>query len=110
MELYIQIRDGNPFGHPILADNFKENFPHIDINAMPNEFARFERIAIPTDREYEVYQETTYEWSGNIVTDVHNFRPMTDEERAVVDERKAKEKERSINSIIIHSTEGVTRV
>lgn len=109
MELYIQIIDGKPFQHPILSDNFKENFPHIDINTLPNEFARFERVAIPK-KEYEVFQETTYEWAGDVVTDVHHFRPMTDEERAVVDNAKAKEKERMINSIIFHSTEGVTRV
>ena len=110
MELYIQIRDGKPFQHPILGDNFRENFPHIDINTMPNEFARFERVVIPTDREYEVYQGTTYEWVGDVVTDVHNFRPMTDEEKAVVDERKAAEKASLVASIIVHSTEGITRV
>ena len=110
MELYIKIRDGQPFEHPILGDNFKENFSHIDINNLPPEFARFERIAIPQTKEYEIYESTTYEWFDNVVKDVHHFRPMTDEEKAVVDESKAKEKARMIASIITHQTEGVTRV
>ena len=88
MELYIQIRDGQPFEHPILGSNFKENFSHIDTNNLPNDFARFERIAIPEAKEYEIYERTTYQWSGNVVTDVHHFRPMNDAEKAIFDEEK----------------------
>jgi hypothetical protein len=98
MELYIQIRNGKPFDHPILDSNFKGAFPHIDTNNLPPEFARFERVTVPQDKKYEVYQETTYEWLGDIVTDVHHFRPMNDEERLAVDEQEAKEKERAIAS------------
>lgn len=81
MKLYIRICDGKPFEHPILENNFKENFLHIDVNNLPKEFACFERVSIPQDKEYEVYQKTTYEWVGDVVTDVHHFRPMTDEEK-----------------------------
>jgi hypothetical protein len=31
---------------------------------------------------YEVYEGVTYQWFDDIVKDVHNVRPMTDEERA----------------------------
>ena len=31
MRLFIQIRDGQPFEHPIIEDNFREAFPDIDI-------------------------------------------------------------------------------
>jgi hypothetical protein len=110
MELYIQIRDGEPFEHPILGDNFREAFPHIDTNNLPNEFARFERVPVPQDKEYEVHQGITYEWVGDVVRDVHHYRPMTDEEKAVLNEQKAREKELEISEIINQSTVGVTRV
>ena len=44
MELYIQIRNGQPFEHPILGDNFRQAFPKIDVSNLPPEFAKFERI------------------------------------------------------------------
>ena len=44
MELFIQIRDGLPFGHPIYGDNFRQAFPDVDLENLPPEFARFERI------------------------------------------------------------------
>jgi hypothetical protein len=46
MNLYIQIKDGQPFEHPIFEDNFIEAFPNVDINNLPLEFAKFRRIPI----------------------------------------------------------------
>lgn len=82
-ELYIQIRNGQPYEHPILADNFREAFPDVDVAALPNEhFARFIRLPKPPLGAGQVYGETTYEWDGDVVTDVHHAREMTDGERA----------------------------
>jgi hypothetical protein len=83
MELYIQIRDGQPYEHPILGDNFFEAFPHLDTNNLPPEFARFERIEAPSFGVYEVLEGPVYQWVGDIVKDVWTVRPMTDEEKAV---------------------------
>ncbi len=47
MRLFIQIRDGQPYEHPIFEDNFIMAFPHIDVNNLPSEFALFERIENP---------------------------------------------------------------
>ena len=46
MELYIRIVDGQPFEHPILGDNFREAFPHVDADNIHlyEEYAKFERI------------------------------------------------------------------
>ena len=82
MELYIRIKDGKPFEHPIFGDNFRQAFPSIDTNNLPPEFARFVRVAAPTVGVFEVCGECTYELVDGVYTDVHNVRPMTAEEKA----------------------------
>lgn len=81
MELYIRLKNGQPFEHPILGDNFREAFPDIDTEQLPEWVAKFERIAKPNIGVYEVYEGVTYEWSGNVVKDVHHVRQMSDEEK-----------------------------
>ena len=87
MELYIKIKDGKPFEHPILGNNFRQAFPHIDTNNLPPEFARFVRVAAPVLGPFEVYVECVYELVDGVYTDVHKVRPMTDEEKAAVHQR-----------------------
>ena len=90
MELYIRIKNGQPVEHPILGDNFRQAFPSIDINNLPTTFAKFTRVPEPALGVYEVCEGCTYEWDGDIVTDVHHVRAMTDEEKtAKQDEAKA---------------------
>jgi hypothetical protein len=82
MELYIQIRNGQPFEHPIFGDNFRQAFPLIDTNNLPPEFARFERIECPRQATMFQVDEVSYQWVDGIVKDVWSVREMTDEERA----------------------------
>ena len=82
MELYIQIKDGKAFEHPILGDNFLQAFPNIDTDNLPPEFAKFVRVAAPSVGTFEVYVDTVYELVDGVYTDVHNVRPMTAEEKA----------------------------
>ena len=82
MELYIRIKDGKPFEHPILGDNFRQAFPDIDTNNLPPEFARFVRVAPPALGVFEIYVDCVYELIEGVYTDVHNVRPMTAEEKA----------------------------
>lgn len=72
MKLYIRIVDGQPFEHPILEDNFRQAFPFIDVDNLPPEFARFERVPRPpADDGYYIVEETcTYQWVDGIVKDV----------------------------------------
>ena len=79
MELYIRIKDGQPFEHPILGNNFRQAFPDVDTDNLPASFARFVRVDSPPVGVYEIC-DTTYEWEGDLVTDVHLIRPMTVEE------------------------------
>lgn len=81
MELYIRVQNGQPVEHPILGDNFKEAYPHIDVNNLPSDFARFVRIEQPAIGLFEVYEGVTYELVGNVYTDVHHVRSMTEDEK-----------------------------
>jgi hypothetical protein len=83
MQLFIRIKDGQPFEHPIFGDNFCQAFPNVDVNNLPAEFARFERVERPTLGVYEVLasDETTYELIDGIYKDVWHKRDMTAEEK-----------------------------
>jgi len=92
MELFIQIKDGQPFEHPIFGDNFRQAFPDIDINNLPPEFARFERVESPVLGEYEtlVSKDSTYKLVDGVYKDVWQKRDMTAEEREVKKQAKIK--------------------
>jgi hypothetical protein len=82
LELYIQIRAGQPHEHPIFADNFKLAFPDVNVNELPaDRFAKFIRVDQPAIDTYEVYEGVTYQWFDDVVKDVHSVRPMTTKER-----------------------------
>lgn len=83
MKLYIRIVNGEIFEHPIFEDNFMQAYPDIDINNLPPEFAVFERVPRPELNVYEVYEGVTYAFKEDsyVVTDVHEVRQMTDEEK-----------------------------
>jgi hypothetical protein len=72
MELFIRIVDGQPFEHPMLGDNFRQAFPHVDVNNLPPEFARFVRVPCPApDDGFMIASATcTYQWVDGIVKDV----------------------------------------
>ena len=86
MELYIRIKDGKPFEHPIMGDNFRAAFPEIDINNLPSEFMRFDKQDIEIGI-YEVFEERPYFIDGDNVKNGIK-RLMT-----------AEEKEEKINNI-----------
>lgn len=87
MELFIQVKDGAPIDHPIFGDNFREAFPDLDVENLPSGFAKFVRVETPVLSVYEVYEGVTYERDGDIFTDVHHVRPMTDAERIALQEQ-----------------------
>ena len=87
MKLIIRVKDGQPFEHPILEDNFCQAFPDVDVNNLPAEFARFERIAPPELGPYELYEGVTYEKIGDIFKDVHHVRQMTADEKLALQEK-----------------------
>tara|TARA_R110000744_G_C19014892_1_gene523479 strand:+ start:86 stop:490 length:405 start_codon:yes stop_codon:yes gene_type:complete len=81
MRLFIQIRDGAPFEHPIQEDNFKFAFPQIDMNNLPEEFMDFERVDQKTEL-YEVFTEMPYFIDTDNVVRNGTKRDMTADEKA----------------------------
>jgi hypothetical protein len=91
MELFIRIKDGLPFEHPIFGDNFRDAFPDVDVNNLPPEFARFERVEPPVADVYEIYEGVEYVKVGDKYTDKHKTRKMK------AAEKKAKQKQTKEN-------------
>lgn len=81
MELFIRIKDGQPFEHPIFSDNFRLAFPDVDTNNLPAEFARFVRIERPQVGPYEKNQTVSYQLVDGVYTDVFSVEQMTDDEK-----------------------------
>jgi hypothetical protein len=82
MELFIRLKDGVPFEHPLIKSNVLEAFPDLNLDNLPEWLAKFERVSLPGVGIYEVYEGVTYEKVGDIFKDVHRVRPMTSEEKA----------------------------
>jgi hypothetical protein len=80
MELFIRIKDDQPFEHPILGDNFRQAFPDVDVNNLPAKFARFVRVAAPVVGVYEKNQTVSYQLIDGAYTDVFSVEQMTAEE------------------------------
>jgi hypothetical protein len=82
MELFIRVKDGQPFEHPIFGDNFRQAFPDVDTNNLPAEFARFVRVTAPAVGPYEKNQTVSYQLVNGAYTDVFACEQMTAEEIA----------------------------
>ena len=88
MELFIRIKDGQPFEHPIMGDNFRQAFPDVDTENLPAEFAKFVRIAPPTLGVYEKNQIVSYQLvEPGVYTDVFTCEQMTVQEIASKQQR-----------------------
>jgi hypothetical protein len=83
MKLYIQIRDGQPYEHPIIEWNFIQAFPDIDVNNLPPEYCPFVRVEAPILGPYEKNQTVSYglvEGMAGTYTDIWACEDMTAEE------------------------------
>lgn len=81
MELFIQIKNGEPFEHPIIGGNFREAFPDIDVNNLPDGFMRFEKQDLNVG-VYEIFEELPYFIDGGVCKNGVK-RLMTPEEKQV---------------------------
>jgi hypothetical protein len=89
MELYIKLLNGKPTEHPITKENMETAFPDIDLNNLPENWAKFVRVPQPKLGVYET-AECFYEWDGDVVKDVWYVHPMGEEEKKQKQERVKK--------------------
>ena len=80
MELFIRIKDGAPFEHPILGENFRQAFPDVDTENLPENFARFVRVQAPALGAYEKNQNVSYQLVDGVYTDIFTCEQMTAQE------------------------------
>lgn len=89
MELYIKLLNHHPVEHPITRENMETAYPDVDLDDLPENWARFERVTCPRLGTYEA-AECVYEWEGDVVKDVWYIHPMGPEEKAQKQERVKK--------------------
>lgn len=100
-DLFIQIRDGQPYQHPIFGDNLRDAFPDIDTNNLPDGFARFIRHSPDIEvGRYEVLVEE-YVWNDGVVEDNWHTRPMTEEEAAATRTEAAQSIESDRSNLLV---------
>jgi len=86
VELFIRIKDGEPFQHPIFGDNFRQAFPDVDVNNLPAGYMRFIRKEPPQLGPYRKNLRAKYVVMGEYCTDEFVWDEMTDEERKALQE------------------------
>lgn len=84
MELFIRIKDGQPFEHPIEKTNLLQVFPYIDVNNLPQEFAKFERVLLTKLSPYQIHEGSSYGWVDGVVKDIHHISEISAEEKAAM--------------------------
>lgn len=79
--LFIKIKDGKPFEHPIPESNLRLFYPNMDPENPPEGYARFIRLPMPYLGPLDKEIVTTYMKVGEVYQDVHTIVPMSSEEK-----------------------------
>lgn len=80
--LFIQIRNGGPFEHPITEWNLRQFYPDLDVNKPPEGFERFVRNPLPEIGAFQTLMGTYYEKVDGVWQDVYHIRDLTAVEKA----------------------------
>lgn len=86
MNLYIRLKNGQPFEHPLTEQNLLLVYPDIDLNNLPLYVARFVSTTKPASSIYQVVEES-YIIENNVVTQLWTVRNMTSEEKLAIQEQ-----------------------
>jgi len=89
-KLFIRIKDGQPFEHPIQEDNFVQVFPNVDLKFLPPEFAKVKLVEPPDAGWFNVLNEPTYVWDDGVVTQIWTMSPRPKEEMALIREERTR--------------------
>ena len=84
-KLYIQIKNGEPYQHPIAEENVKQAWPGLDLKNLPVWLAYFERITYPERPLLGLYdkeiKEIYYVKADGVVTERFEAIPLSSEEK-----------------------------
>lgn len=80
MELYIRLVNGKPIDHPIMKENMISAYPHVDLDNLPDNWARFERVPQPRTGPYQL-ATVEYGWENGVVKDIWTVTDMSTEEK-----------------------------
>jgi len=89
MSFYIKLLNGKPIDHPIAEDNMKTAYPNVDLDNLPESWARFIRVEPPSLGPYDA-AECVYEREGDVIKDVWYIHEMSAEEKHQKQERVKK--------------------
>ncbi len=82
MKLYIQIKNGEPYQHPIAEANLIQAFTGLDLKNLPNWLAYFERVPHPALGVYDkAVKEIYYIRADGVVTERFEMIPLSSEEK-----------------------------
>ena len=72
MRLFIRMKDGVPFEHPLIESNMRAAFPTVDLDNLPPQFMPFERVQCPRPEPGKVIVSAVcrYEVQDGVVRDV----------------------------------------
>ena len=110
MKLFIQVRDGQPWQHPILPDNLLQAFPGFDLDNPPAGFAPFIRVAQPGPDVMPVgdlqVMECSYQLDADGITykDTWTVRDMTFDEKTQAISNRRVAVAGTINALIEQAT------
>jgi hypothetical protein len=80
--LFIEIKDGQPYGHPLTGENLLMIYPEM---TLPNDrYMEFQLVEPPNliQTPYKINDGVVYEIEGNVVKNNFIIRDMTAEEKA----------------------------
>jgi hypothetical protein len=80
--LFIQIRNGGPFEHPVTESNLRLFYPDFDDNNPPEGFVRFIRNPEPSIGPFQTLVGAYYEKVDGVWQDVYHIRDLTPVEKA----------------------------
>lgn len=87
MKLFIRIKDGLPFEHPLLEENVRQVWPDLDFTNLPEWIAPFNRRHPEECNPYMHPKECRYELVNGIYSDVWYGAPFSEEEIRLKQER-----------------------
>lgn len=93
---FIKVKDGKAVDYPIQEDNFRQAFPNIDVENLPDTFALVQNVPIPKMKVYQKYIKTNFEVVGKQVKETHEIKDFTNTEKKALQNKVKNSMEKSV--------------